>query len=138
MNTKDKYEDMYDMPHHTSPSRRRMSLHSRAAQFAPFAALTGHDAAIAETARLTDNKIDLDESTVSLINEKLKIVLRDIDERKEISITYFRPDCKKSGGKYVTFKGIVKKLDQLEGKLIFEDGQEVPLNQILDIEGTEI
>lgn len=138
MNKKDKYEDMYEMPHHTSPTRPRMSLRSRAAQFAPFAALTGHDAAIAETARLTDNKIDLDESTVSLLNEKLRILIRDIDKRKEVSVTYFRPDSKKRGGKYITVKGIVKKLDQIEGKLVFEDGQEIPLNNILEIEGKEI
>ena len=138
MNKKDKYEDMYEMPHHTSPTRPRMSLRSRAAQFAPFAALTGHDAAIAETARLTDNKIDLDESTVSLLNEKLRILIRDIDKRNEVSVTYFRPDSKKRGGKYITVKGIVKKLDQIEGKLVFEDGQEIPLNNILEIEGKEI
>ena len=96
-NNEQKYADIFNMPHHISSKRPQMSRIDRAAQFAPFAALTGHDEAIKETARLTDERIDLDESTLAILNDKIQIILDNLDTEPEVTVTYFKPDDKKSG-----------------------------------------
>ena len=129
-----KYDDIIDLPHHVSKSRPQMSVHDRAAQFSPFAALTGHGAAIKETERLTDRRIELDENQKSVINEKLQMIFEQVEKHPEISVTYFVPDQRKTGGKYVTIEGQVIKMDGYHRTLILEDQTLVPMADILDIE----
>ena len=102
------YEDIINLPHHELTTRQRMPRINRAASFAPFAALTGYDDAVRETARLTSERIELDEGTKEVLNDKLRIALDKADEQPEISITYFLPDTRKSGGAYVTVKAVIK------------------------------
>lgn len=129
-----RYDDIINLPHHQSTERAHMSLHDRAAQFAPFTALTGHEEAIEETARLTDAKIILDESAVEKINEKLYEISQHLTEKWNVSITYFRPDALKKGGAYLTDVGTVKKIDVIE-KLVFMDGgMKIAMEQIVEIE----
>lgn len=132
------YDDIIHMPHHVSASRKRMPLLDRAAQFSPFAALTGYDAAIRETGRLTDSAIDLDVDGKAILNGKLRR-LSDIQETQpEITVTYFVPDAKKSGGVYTTVTGRVKKLDALGQTLLLTDGTEIRFHQILEIDAEQL
>lgn len=103
------YDDIINLPHHTSTSRPRMSTHDRAAQFSPFAALTGYESAITEAGRLTDKRFELDEYVKADLNERLCKLRDHIDEQPDVSIVYFQPDDKKSGGAYITVTGGVKK-----------------------------
>ena len=123
------YDDIINLPHPTSRNHPRMSLHDRAAQFAPFAALTGHDAAIKETARLTDERLELSDEVIMKLNDQLNMIRDNIGTEQEVSITYFVPDDKKSGGAYLTHSGIVKKIDEFERKLIMQDKQLSRLNK---------
>lgn len=127
-----RYDDIINLPHPTSANHPRMSLYDRAAQFSPFAALTGHDAAIKETARLTEQKIELSEDTISRLNEKLQIVADHLET--EVTITYFVPDERKSGGAYVSYTGIVRRIDDYEHTLIMTDKTVIPIEQISEIE----
>ncbi|HBQ29403.1 MAG TPA: hypothetical protein DD719_08525 [Desulfotomaculum sp.] len=129
------YDDIINLPHHTSTSRPRMSAHDRAAQFSPFAALTGYDAAINETARLTDKRAELDEYSKADLNERLYIIQGQMDEQPEVSITYFQPDKKKSGGAYITATGCVKKIDEYERTLVMKDETKIPIDDIFEIDG---
>ena len=95
-----KYDDIINLPHHISKKHPQMTLEARAAQFAPFAALTGYDDEIRETARLTNRRIDLDEEAKSILDNKIKIILEQISQRPTVSLTYFIPDLKKDGGKF--------------------------------------
>ena len=105
-----RYDDIINLPHHVSPTRQRMSMHDRAAQFAPFAALVGYDDAVAETARLTEARPELDEQEQRAINERLAYIADHIDEQPEVFIRYFVPDERKSGGEILEFNGIVRKI----------------------------
>lgn len=128
-----KYDDIIYLPHPTSTKHPPMSLYDRAAQFSPFAALTGHEAAIMETARLTDCQMELDEDEKEKINEKLKWIQEHLKEEPEVTITYFLPDERKDGGKYVSHTGIVKKLNKYEHTLVMQDGLILSLEQVKDI-----
>lgn len=130
----DNYEDIIYLPHHVSKTRKRMSQIDRAAQFSPFAALTGYDAAILETARLTDKQIELDEGRKAILNEKLTIITDFIKEQPEVTITYFEPDRKKEGGAYVDYTGIVKRIDEYERAVIMTDKKSIIIDQILEIQ----
>jgi len=105
------YDDIINLPHHVSVTRPHMTAVDRAAQFSPFAALTGYDAAIRETARLTDERVELDEYIKDALNKRLQIIAERMKEQPEITITYFQPDTKKSGGANITDTGTVKKID---------------------------
>ena len=129
------YDDIIDLPHHVSATRPRMSMIDRAAQFSPFAALTGYDAAIKETGRLTDERIELSEESRIVLDRKQQLLLDNLADRPEVSVTYFVPDERKSGGAYVTVTGQVKKVDEFERLLILTDGTKIPLDEILDMEG---
>ena len=124
--------DPINLPHHQSATRPHMSNYDRAAQFSPFAALTGHDEAIKETARLTDRKIEIDEYTKDDLNIKLQII--DDNPGTEVTITYFQPDEKKSGGAYLTVTGCVKRIDEYEQTVVFMDRTAIPIDQISEIE----
>lgn len=130
------YSDIINLPHHQSKTRPHMSNYNRAAQFAPFAALTGHSEAIDETARLTDSKIELDEYQKAELNDRL-LLLANFGNQENAYITYFVPDEKKSGGAYITKTGIVVKIREYEKDVIFEDGTEVPIDDIVAIEGNQ-
>lgn len=128
------YDDIIDLPHHVSANRPQMSMMDRAAQFSPFAALTGYDAAIKETARLTDQKIDLDDYEKEEINDKIQLITEHLGEDFEVVITYFQPDSRKAGGAYVDAVGIVKKIDEYDRVIILQDGKKIPIDDILDID----
>lgn len=130
-----KYDDIIDLPYPLPglPTRPRMSIQDRAAQFAPFAALSGHGAAIRETARLTDRRIELEEDQLVILNEQLQKIMDRVGERPEVSVLYFKPDGKKDGGAYVTVTGRVKKIDEIEHVVVFVDKTAIPIGDILDI-----
>ena len=128
-------DDIINLPHHTSALRPHMSAHDRAAQFSPFAALTGYDSAITETARLTDKRVELDEYSKAALNGKLSMIQEQLDEQLDVSITYFQPDNKKSGGTYITAAGCVKKIDEYERTVVMRDATQIPIEDILAIEG---
>lgn len=129
------YDDIINLPHHVSDSRPQMSRASRAAQFSPFAALTGYDAAVSETARLTDEKLEPDEDTKAKINLCLQIIIDHIDEHPTVSIIYFKPDERKSGGAYITQSCAVRRIDEYERVVIALDGSKIPIDDIYGIEG---
>lgn len=130
---KSPYEDIIYLSHHVSTKRPQMSLHDRAAQFAPFAALTGHEEAVKETARLTDSKIELDENEIQLLDQKLQY-LEAQAKQPVIETTYFLLDQRKSGGAYVDVQGRLKRIDRYNQCLRMEDGTEIPITDILKIE----
>lgn len=127
------YDDIINLPCPTSKRHPRMPMIDRAAQFAPFAALTGYDDAITETGRLTGEKLDLSDETKERIDLKINYLL-DNEENPNVTITYFVPDKKKAGGKYETITDKIKKIDQYENILIMENGMKIPLFEILAIE----
>ncbi len=129
------YEDIIHLPHHVSQTRARMSLLSRAAQFAPFAALTGYDAAVAETARLTQQKRQLDVDAWTELNRKLLLLKEGIWDSPQVTVTYFVPDEKKAGGAYVTVTGRAVRLEEQKKWLMLADGRKIPFGDILTIEG---
>jgi len=131
----DNYEDIINLPHHTSKKYPRMSLEARSAQFAPFAALTGYDEVLIETARLTNERIEIDETIKVIIDSKLQIIKEHIKEMPLITFMYFVPDSKKDGGKYVTVTGNIKKIDEYRNVLILENKTEIPIKEIIDIKG---
>ena len=134
------YEDIFHLPHPVSGTHPQMSMHARAAQFSPFAALSGYEEAVEEEARLTEEKILLDEYEKQRIDEKLQKIRDDLQERgKEekprISVTYFLPDQRKAGGAYVTVTGQVKKMDTYKQQLLLTDGSAIPFQEIVELEG---
>lgn len=130
-----KYDDIINLPHHVSKTRPQMTVINRAAQFSPFAALTGYGAAIKETARLTDERMELDEYAKETLNDRLLILSNQIKKHPEIEITYFRPDARKDGGAYVTATGIAKKINVNERVVIMTDGTTIQIDEIIRIEG---
>ena len=128
------YDNIINLPHPTSKRHPRMSLHDRAAQFSPFAALSGHAAALAETTRLTDRKIELDEDTRAELDRRQAVLLEHMDERPELTVTWFQRDEKKDGGAYLTTTGRLKKLRELERSLVLTDGTEIPLEDVVTLE----
>lgn len=128
------YDDIINLPHPTSQRYPRMPVHNRAAIFSPFAALSGHGAAIAETARLTEQKIELDEDTKAELDRRQAVLLERMDERPELTVTWFQRDEKKNGGAYLTTTGRLKKLRELERSLVLTDGTEIPLEDVVALE----
>ena len=130
-----KYNEIMGLPHHVSKTRPQMPMSDRAAQFAPFAALTGYDAAIKETGRLTDERIELDVEALSALDMKYQLLMEALDEAPEVTITYFQPDERKAGGKYITATGAVKKVDDFERRITMRDGTRIPMDDVLSIDG---
>ncbi len=129
-----KYDDMLDLPHPDFPNHPRMPVAGRAAIFSPFAALTGHADAIAETARQTQQQIELDEDSRLLLDQKQKWLEKIIAERPEVAVTWFQPDARKEGGSYAVTSGRLKKLDPINRVMVLEGGAEIPLDSILDLD----
>ena len=130
-----KYDKIMGLPHHVSKTRPQMPMSDRAAQFAPFAALTGYDAAIKETGRLTDERIELDVEALSALDMKYQLLMEALDEAPEVTITYFQPDERKAGGKYVSAVGAVKKIDDFERRITMRDGTRIATDDVLSIDG---
>ena len=130
-----RYDDIIDLPHHVSTTHPQMAVSDRAAQFSPFAALTGYEAAVQETARLTNQKAELDENSKEVLDKKLKLVRENLGAHPAVEVTYFVPDERKEGGSYVTAGGRVRKIQEYEGNLVFLDGTRIPLDDIVEIEG---
>lgn len=133
-----KYDDIINMPRHISKTRPQMSLYNRSAQFAPFAALTGYEEMVKETARLTDNKIEIDDGLRNIINKKLNIIREHLKEKPEITITYFVKDRKKSGGQYLTLKCVIRRIDLVNQEIILNDRSVIKLDDIININGNLI
>lgn len=131
----DNYEDIINLPHYEPKNHPRMSNYNRAAQFAPFAALTGYEEQVKEAARLTDKKVEIDEGLRNLINSKLQIIDRNIKSRPEVTITYFVKDKKKNGGCYITTTDNVKKVDSIEKIIVLSDNTKIAMKDILTITG---
>ena len=128
------YEDIINLPPHISKKHPQPTMMDRAARFAPFAAITGYEEMVLEEARITEERIDLDEGTLSILNEKLNMIQEFIDEKPEIKITYFEPDKKKSGGAYIDITGTVKRIDEYEHLVIMTDGKKIRVEDIYDLE----
>lgn len=124
------YEDIIDLPHHVSERHARMSMLDRAAQFSPFAALTGYDAAIKEVARLTDSRIELDANEKEILDQKLREAA---DKKMLIRITFFREDEKKSGGFYAAAEGKISKIDPLEGTVVLQNREMILIEDVIEI-----
>lgn len=129
-----KYDDIINLPHPTSQKRPRMSVQDRAAQFSPFAALTGYDAAIRETARLTEERIELNEYEQAVLDQRIILLQEHLKDLPEVTITYFQPDERKEGGKYRSLTGAVKKIDSYERQLVLTDKSKIPIESILNLE----
>lgn len=130
-----KYDAILEFPHHVSKTHRQMSRQDRAAQFAPFAALSGYDSAIRETARLTDDRIELGEELLLELNTRLQMLSERIQEAPIVSITYFTPDKQKSGGAYLTASGVVRRINDFDREILLDDGTRIKIDDIVSIQG---
>ena len=133
-NTTNSYDDIIDHPHHVSTQHPRMSMTDRAAQFSPFAALTGYGDVIKETARVTDRKPELSESEKTELDYKLQKVCDYPGEKPTVSITYFVPDLKKAGGSYRTISGQIKKIEDYKKQVVLLDKSTIDIDCILEIQ----
>jgi len=127
------YDDIIDLPRPRSSNRKLMSQSDRAAQFSPFAALTGFEGAIKESARLTDKRIELDENEKSILDEKLRNIQEQLGTHQEIEILFFQPDEMKVGGKFILERGLVKKIDAYERIVVMQNGTKIPIEDIAEI-----
>ena len=128
-----KYDDIINLPHHQSKTRPHMSIYDRAAQFSPFAALTGYDDAVKEMAKVTCQRKELSEEEKAGLSAKLAMLQAKIREQPEVSITYFVPDEKKAGGAYLTETGVIKRIDAFERVVIMQNRKEILIEDIVDI-----
>ena len=128
------YDDIIHFPHHVSRIHPQMSMEDRAAQFSPFAALTGYEAAVKETARLTDDREELDEDEKTRLNAQLQKISARLQEQPEVMVTYFAPDERKTGGARQTYRGRLRKIDRNRKMLIMVDQTELPIENLLNIE----
>ena len=127
------YDDIINLPHHISKKHPQMSLEARSAQFAPFAALTGYDDMIDETARVTNSRKDLNEEQKAILDRKLQKIEEQISTKPQITVTYFIPDIKKEGGRYETVTGKVRKVDRYKNVIVLENKREIPIMEIIEI-----
>lgn len=134
MTDKFPYEDIVNLPPHISKKHPQPTMLERAARFAPFAAITGYEEMVLEEARVTEERVELDEGTLAILNEKLNIIHESLDSEPIIKITYFEPDKKKSGGAYVSVTGTVKRIDEYERIVIMSDRKKIPIDEIFGLE----
>ena len=135
MDNEHKYDDIIELPHHVSKKHPPLSRASYAAQFSPFAALTGYDRIVAEAARTTDDRIELGEAEAALLSLKLKLTAEHAKEHPAVTLTYFKRDERKEGGAYVEKTGAVKRIDEIERTVIFTDGAKINTDDVTDIKG---
>lgn len=129
------YDDIINLPHHVSKKYPPMPMQNRAAQFSPFAALNGHGEAIRENLRETEERRELGEYDREVLDRKLNFLLEHLAERPEVTVTYFLPDCRKEGGKYIEISGAIKKIDFYQGFLEMEDGTKIQLEDVFALSG---
>ena len=129
-----KYDDIINLPHHVSPTHPQMSIHDRAAQFSPFAALTGHSDAVEETARLTEEEHTLDENMIEDLNRTLLKLKSQLHDHPVIKITFFSEDARKAGGEYRTIEASVMKIDENRQEILLDGGTVIPMRHIRHIE----
>lgn len=129
------YEDIIDVPHHISKKYPEPTMMERAARFHPFAAITGYEEMVLEAARITEARIDLDEEALTVINKKLNMLRESLDQEPKVTVTYFEPDKKKSGGAYVSVTDIVKLIDEYEQIVIMGDDKKISIKDVYSIEG---
>ena len=127
------YDDIINLPHHVSARHPQMPLKDRAAQFSPFAALTGYAGEVAEAARMTETKIELTEDQRAMLDERLCLLEDILPERPDVTFTYFVPDQRKQGGAYTTVTGKLKRLDRIEQNIILTNGIAIPVNDLLEV-----
>lgn len=130
-----RYDDLLDLPHHVSATHPHMSLLDRAAQFAPFKALTGFEDEVEETARLTDARTEPGEDRIARLDARLRLLEKHLAEAPTVSVTFFRPDSRKDGGRYETVSGTVGKIDPVSRRLVFQSGQSIDIDSIFDVDG---
>ena len=130
-----RYDDLLDLPHHVSVVHPHMSLYDRAAQFAPFKALTGYEDDVEETARLTDERMELDEERIAYLDARLQLLEEHLAEAPVVSFTFFVPDERKDGGSYETVSGIVKKIDTVRRVIVLRDGLRIAIDDVYGISG---
>ena len=135
MNNYYKYNDIINLPHHVSKKYPQLSKASYAAQFSPFAALTGYEGIVSEVARITDERVELGDKENDILNAKLQVIGDHIKEQPEIKITYFEKDKKKSGGAYLQRNASIKRIDDVERIMYFTDGTNLPIDDITDMQG---
>ena len=131
---KEDYFDIINLPHHVSRNHPQMPMEARAAQFAPFAALTGYDAVIHETARLTDKQVELEEYDNDRLNRIFSELMDSLEKHPMVTVSYFKPDEHKAGGAYMTVSGKLKKIDTYEQIMKMEDGKVIPIGSIMDLQ----
>ena len=129
------YDDIINLPNPNPKKHKRLSMDARAAQFGAFRALTGHEDAIEETKRLTDERVILDESAIEELNEKINKLILSVSKRPEITIVFFQNDLVKDGGEYISYKGTIKKVDEYKRIITMEDKTEIKIDNILEISG---
>lgn len=129
-----KYGSIINLPHHTSKKHPRMPLSDRAAQFLPFAALTGYDAAISETARYTDVRPELDEPELALLDRRFQLLSEHLSEEPLVVLTCFVPDARKSGGAFATIRGVIDEIDESGRIIIMRDGTKVSMDDVLELD----
>ena len=130
-----RYDDIIHLPHHVSATRAQMSMADRAAQFSPFAALTGYEAAIKEAGRLTDKKIEPDEEALHILNMKFRLLTEHLAEQPQVCFTVFFPDETKPGGTYAAVAGAVRRVDLSARRILLWDGTVFPMDDVLDVDG---
>ena len=135
LNNPHRYDHIIHLPNPDPTVRPRMAMEKRAAQFAPFAALTGYEESVIEEARQTEEKLELSEDMIDMIDARLAVIQHHIKEQPNISVTYFIPDNKKAGGRYVTVSGNVRMLDGIEHAIIMTDRTKIPIEDVRYIEG---
>lgn len=132
---KEEYSDIFDRPHHVSTKRAPMSRANRAAQFSPFAALTGYDSLVAESARVTEQRVELSDDEYEVLNRRLNFLQEHIARLPLVHILYYEPDKKKDGGSYVEFSGSIKRFKKIEGLLLTDTDIEIPFSNIIELSG---
>ena len=132
-----RYDDIIDIPRWNPKSHQRMSGYDRAAQFASFAALSGYDAMVRETARLTDARIEPDEEQMLALNETLSVIMERINEHPKVSVTWFRKDARKQGGAYVRTDGTVRDVEPVDRLIVLKEGNRISMDDILSIAITD-
>ena len=132
-NSSGKYDDIINLPHYTSEKRPKMSIYDRAAQFSPFAALTGYDAAVMEAARITERRVELSEDSRSELDRTMTILGKIIDTEPHVTVTYFLPDSRKTGGEYRTVHSRLIRIDQSAGNVILASGDIIPISTVTSL-----
>ena len=135
MSNEYKYDDIINLPHHVSERHPQLSKASYAAQFSPFAALTGYDGIVSEAARVTEQRVELGETDMEILSAKLQIIMNHVKKQPELILTYFKKDEKKEGGAYLQKTAQIKRVDDVERILYFMDGSNLPIDDVVDIQG---